>query len=230
MGGGTTVMPAVHVGALDASRVVGLARAGLSGVERTDGRTTLGATTSARDRLRARPRPRAVVRGRRGRRSGAAQHGHRRRQPRGAAATSPWRCSRSAPRSSSRRAPCPSTTSGPRSSRARRSSSSVSFEDDPDSVYLRWARRAANSPAVVSRGGLARPRGAGRRRPAPGPLAGRRGGRSGGRRGGDRPADRRGGQRLVPAPHDRAVRPASTGGARCRLRSSSSSSTGARPR
>ena len=46
MGEGTTMMPAVHVGALDASRVVGLARAGLSRVERADGRTTLGATTS----------------------------------------------------------------------------------------------------------------------------------------------------------------------------------------
>ena len=31
MGGGTTVMPAVHAGALEATRVVGLARAGLAG-------------------------------------------------------------------------------------------------------------------------------------------------------------------------------------------------------
>jgi len=27
---------------------------------------------------------------------------------------------------------------------------SVSFEDDPDGVFVRWARRAANSPVVVS--------------------------------------------------------------------------------
>ena len=40
MGGGTTVMPAVHAGALDAERVIGLARAGLDGIEREDGRTT----------------------------------------------------------------------------------------------------------------------------------------------------------------------------------------------
>jgi CO/xanthine dehydrogenase FAD-binding subunit len=33
MAGGTTVMPAVHAGALDATRIVGLARAGLSGVD-----------------------------------------------------------------------------------------------------------------------------------------------------------------------------------------------------
>ena len=45
MGGGTTVMPLVHAGALDASRVVGLARAGLDGVQRSGGRTVLGAMT-----------------------------------------------------------------------------------------------------------------------------------------------------------------------------------------
>ena len=45
MGGGTTVMPAVHAGTLDAERVVGLARAGLEGIEREHGRTTIGAMT-----------------------------------------------------------------------------------------------------------------------------------------------------------------------------------------
>jgi CO/xanthine dehydrogenase FAD-binding subunit len=45
MGGGTTVMPAVHAGALDAERVVGLARAGLTGIEHENGRTTIGAMT-----------------------------------------------------------------------------------------------------------------------------------------------------------------------------------------
>ena len=45
MGGGTTVMPAVHAGALEATRVVGLARAGMAGIERDGGRTTIGAMT-----------------------------------------------------------------------------------------------------------------------------------------------------------------------------------------
>jgi CO/xanthine dehydrogenase FAD-binding subunit len=45
MGGGTTVMPAVHAGTLDAERVIGLARAGLTGIERSSGRTTIGAMT-----------------------------------------------------------------------------------------------------------------------------------------------------------------------------------------
>jgi carbon-monoxide dehydrogenase medium subunit len=43
MAGGTTVMPAVLAGSLGAERVVGLARAGLDGVERAGGRTTIGA-------------------------------------------------------------------------------------------------------------------------------------------------------------------------------------------
>jgi CO/xanthine dehydrogenase FAD-binding subunit len=45
MGGGTTVMPAAHAGALDAERVIGLARAGLDRIERDGGRTTIGAMT-----------------------------------------------------------------------------------------------------------------------------------------------------------------------------------------
>ncbi len=45
MAGGTTVMPAVHAGEIDATRVVGLARAGLAGVERSGSRVTVGATT-----------------------------------------------------------------------------------------------------------------------------------------------------------------------------------------
>jgi carbon-monoxide dehydrogenase medium subunit len=46
MAGGTTVMPAVTAGTLDADRVVGLAHAGLDGVERSGRRTVLGATVS----------------------------------------------------------------------------------------------------------------------------------------------------------------------------------------
>jgi carbon-monoxide dehydrogenase medium subunit len=44
MAGGTTIMPALQSGRLDAERVVGLARAGLDEVVRIDGRTALGAT------------------------------------------------------------------------------------------------------------------------------------------------------------------------------------------
>ena len=120
-----------------------------------------------RRRLRARPHPRAVVRGRRGRRSGASQHGHRGRQPRSGRRRRRG-AARARRRGRARRAPCPWTTSGPRSSRAIVLGL---VRGRPDSVFLRWARRAANSPAVVSVA-VSRPRGAGRRRPAPGPLAG----------------------------------------------------------
>ena len=228
MGGGTTVMPAVHVGALDASRVVGLARAGLSGVDAPAVAPRSG--RRRRSRVAALDPSRAVVRGRRGRRSGAAQHGHGRRQPRrcGGDVAVALLALGAEVRLSSRTVPVDDFW--------------AEFEPGEEIVLLGLVRGRPRQrlPALGAarrelagrgvRGGLARPRGARRGRPAPGPLTGRRGGRSGGRRGGDRPPDRRGGQRLVPAPHDRAVRPASTGGARCRLRSSSSSSTGARPR
>ena len=46
MAGGTTVMPAVLAGAVQETRVVGLARAGLEGISRDDGRTTIGACTT----------------------------------------------------------------------------------------------------------------------------------------------------------------------------------------
>jgi CO/xanthine dehydrogenase FAD-binding subunit len=46
MAGGTTVMPALQAGALEAERVVGLARAGLDEIVRSNGHTSLGATTS----------------------------------------------------------------------------------------------------------------------------------------------------------------------------------------
>ena len=45
MAGGTTVMPAAHAGALDGSRVIGLARAGLAGISRDGSRVTVGAMT-----------------------------------------------------------------------------------------------------------------------------------------------------------------------------------------
>ena len=46
MAGGTTVMPAVLDGSLRETRVVGLARAGLDGISRSGGRTTIGACTT----------------------------------------------------------------------------------------------------------------------------------------------------------------------------------------
>jgi aerobic carbon-monoxide dehydrogenase medium subunit len=46
MAGGTTVMPAATAGALDAERVVGLARAGLDTVERDGKRLVVGATVT----------------------------------------------------------------------------------------------------------------------------------------------------------------------------------------
>jgi aerobic carbon-monoxide dehydrogenase medium subunit len=53
MAGGTTVMPAVLAGSFGATRVIGLARAGMDGVARRDGRTVVGAavTLSAVARL-----------------------------------------------------------------------------------------------------------------------------------------------------------------------------------
>ena len=46
MAGGTTVMPRVLAGGVEAERVVGLARAGLDGIASDGGRTTLGACTT----------------------------------------------------------------------------------------------------------------------------------------------------------------------------------------
>jgi aerobic carbon-monoxide dehydrogenase medium subunit len=46
MAGGTTVMPEVTAGRVEAERVVGLARAGLDTIERSGERTVLGATAS----------------------------------------------------------------------------------------------------------------------------------------------------------------------------------------
>jgi CO/xanthine dehydrogenase FAD-binding subunit len=49
MAGGTTVMPRVLAGGLEAERVVGLARAGLDGIVTAGGRTTLGACATVAD-------------------------------------------------------------------------------------------------------------------------------------------------------------------------------------
>jgi CO/xanthine dehydrogenase FAD-binding subunit len=150
MGGGTTVMPAVHAGTLDASRVVGLARAGLAGIERDGGRTTIGAMT-----------PLAAVAGLDGAVGAAA------RAVGGPAlrnmATVGGNLVVGAPYGDlgvvllaldavvdlgDRTVAIDDFWSEfrPGVDIVR----SAEFNDDPAAVYVRWARRAANSPAVVS--------------------------------------------------------------------------------
>ena len=149
MGGGTTVMPAVHVGALDASRVVGLARAGLSGVDRTDGRTTLGATTSlatvsALDHVPALSSAAGAVGGPALRNMGTVGGN----LVLGGDVAVALLALGAEVELSSRTVPVDDFWSS--FEPGEEIVLSVSFEDDPDSVFLRWARRAANSPVVVS--------------------------------------------------------------------------------
>jgi CO/xanthine dehydrogenase FAD-binding subunit len=147
MGGGTTVMPAVHVGALEATRVVGLARAGLAGIERAGGRTTIGAMT-----------PLAAVGEIDGAvgRSARAVGGPALRNMAtvggnlvvgGDVATALLALAAEV-RLSGRSVAIDELWSSLRT--GEEIIESVAFDDDPDSVFLRWARRAANSPAVVS--------------------------------------------------------------------------------
>jgi CO/xanthine dehydrogenase FAD-binding subunit len=149
MGGGTTVMPAVHVGALDASRVVGLARAGLSGVDRADGRTILGATTSlaavsALDHVPALSSAAGAVGGPALRNMGTVGGN----LVLGGDVAVALLALGAEVELSSRTVPVDDFWSSFEA--GEEIVLSVSFEDDPDSVYLRWARRAANSPVVVS--------------------------------------------------------------------------------
>jgi CO/xanthine dehydrogenase FAD-binding subunit len=149
LGGGTLVMPAAHAGALDATRVVGLAHAGLDSISRSSGRTTIGAMA-----------PLAAVAGLDGAvaSAAAAVGGPALRNM----ATVGGNLLAGAPygdvgvallalgatvRLSSRELPLEElwTSFDP----AAEIIESVTFEDDPASVFVRWARRAANSPAVV---------------------------------------------------------------------------------
>ena len=143
MGGGTTVMPAAHAGALDASRIVGLARAGLSGVERSEGRTVVGAMTplAALDGALAEP-ARAV--GGPALRNMATVGGN---LVVGGDVAVALVALDADVRLSSRTVPAREFWSSfqPGSELIL----SVSYED-ADLVFLRCARRAANSPAVVS--------------------------------------------------------------------------------
>jgi CO/xanthine dehydrogenase FAD-binding subunit len=149
MGGGTTVMPAVHAGTLDEERVLGLARAGLEGIEQGNGRTTIGAMTPL---ARAAELDGAVGL------AAAAVGGPALRNM----ATVGGNLLVGAPygdvgvallalgaevRLTGRTIPLEElwTSFDPSDEIIE----SVAFDDDPDSVFVRHARRAANSPAVV---------------------------------------------------------------------------------
>jgi CO/xanthine dehydrogenase FAD-binding subunit len=143
MAGGTTVMPAAHAGALDVTRVVGLARAGLAGIERSGGRTTIGAMTplAALDGPLSEP-ARAV--GGPALRNMATIGGNL--VLGGDVATALVALDARA-HLSSRELPVADFWSSFQA--GSELVLSVSFED-ADLVFLRCARRAANSPAVVS--------------------------------------------------------------------------------
>jgi aerobic carbon-monoxide dehydrogenase medium subunit len=143
MGGGTTVMPAVHAGALDASRVVGLARAQLAGIERSGGRVTIGAMTplAALDGALAEP-ARAV--GGPALRNMATVGGNL--VVGGDVATALLALDAEV-RLSSRTLPIDRFWSEFRV--GEEIVVAVSFAEDRDFVFVRCARRAANSPAVV---------------------------------------------------------------------------------
>ena len=140
MGGGTTVMPAAQAGALDVSRVVGLARAGLAGV---DG-SAIGAMTplAALDGCLADV---AHAVGGPALRNMATIGGN---LVIGGDVAVALLALDAEVRLSSRTLPIERFWDEFRPD--EEIVLSVSFEDDPDLVYLRCARRAANSPVVVS--------------------------------------------------------------------------------
>ena len=149
MGGGTTVMPAAHAGALDAERVVGLARAGLDRIEREGGRTVLGAMTplAAVAELDGVPALADAARavGGPALRNMASVGGN---LVVGGDVAVALLALGAEVRTSDRTIPLDEFWSSFRP--GEEIVTAVAFDDDPRSVYLRLARRAANSPAVVS--------------------------------------------------------------------------------
>jgi aerobic carbon-monoxide dehydrogenase medium subunit len=151
MAGGTTVMPAALAGALPATRVVGLARAGLDGVARSDGRTVLGATVTlarvaALDGVPALAAAAAAVGGPALRNMATIAGNVLAGPPYGDVGVALLALGaevdlgdRSVPLDGF----WDEFRPGEDIVRA------VAFEDDPESVYARCARRAANSPPVV---------------------------------------------------------------------------------
>jgi CO/xanthine dehydrogenase FAD-binding subunit len=144
MAGGTTVMPAAHAGSLDATRVIGLARAGLTGVTRSGSRVTVGATTplAALDGALA-AAARSV--GGPALRNMATIGGN---LVIGGDVATALLALDAEVALSSRTVPVAEFWSSFRP--GEEIVLSVSFEDDPAIVFLRHARRAANSPAVVA--------------------------------------------------------------------------------
>jgi CO/xanthine dehydrogenase FAD-binding subunit len=149
LGGGTTVMPAVHAGALDAERVVGLARAGLAGIERRGGRTRIGAMTplAAVAELDGAVGQAARAVGGPALRNMATVGGN-------LLATAPYGdvgvallALDAEVELSNRTIPLAELWTSFDS--GREIIEGVAFDDDPASVFVRCARRAANSPAVV---------------------------------------------------------------------------------
>jgi CO/xanthine dehydrogenase FAD-binding subunit len=146
MAGGTMVMPAVLAGSLAAERVVGLARAGLDGVERSGGRTVLGACVTlaqiaALDGVPALAAAAAAVGGPALRNMATVGGNLHVTAPYGDVGVALLALGAEVDGR-----PIEEFWLSPASGVVR----SVAFDDDPSSVYVRWARRAANSPAVVS--------------------------------------------------------------------------------
>jgi CO/xanthine dehydrogenase FAD-binding subunit len=151
MAGGTTVMPAALAGALGATRIVGLARAGLDRVERQGGRTVVGATVTlaAVARLHGAPALAAAAAGVGGPalRNMATIGGNLLAGPPYGDVGVALLALGAEVDAGARRIPIDDFWAGfrPGEELVR----AVAFDDDPGSVYVRWARRAANSPAVV---------------------------------------------------------------------------------
>jgi carbon-monoxide dehydrogenase medium subunit len=145
MAGGTTVMPAVLAGTFPAERVVGLARAGLGGVERAGGRTVLGACVTlaqvaALDGVSALSAAAAAVGGPALRNMATVGGNLHVEAPYGDVGVALLALGAEVDER-----PIESFWESP-GGLVR----SIAFDDDPSSVFVRWARRAANSPAVVS--------------------------------------------------------------------------------
>jgi len=151
MGGGTLVMPAAHSGALDAERVIGLAHAGLHEIERDGGRTTIGAMASlaAVAELDGVPALAAAARqvGGPALRNMATLGGNLLAGAPYGDVGVPLLALGAEVVLSDRTIPLEElwSTFRPGEEIIR----SIVVEDDPASVFVRWARRAANSPAVV---------------------------------------------------------------------------------
>jgi aerobic carbon-monoxide dehydrogenase medium subunit len=145
MAGGTMVMPAAIAGSLPVTRVVGLTRAGLDGISRAGGRTSLGAcVTLARvaelDGVPALSAAAAAVGGPALRNMATVGGNLCVSAPYGDVGVALLALGASVDGR-----PIDEFWASP-GGLVR----SIEFADDRSSVFVRWARRAANSPAVVS--------------------------------------------------------------------------------